>query len=359
MHRMSELLPPGFPATLEWTSEGLRLLDQTRLPAEETYMTVRDTVSLIDAIQRLVVRGAPALGCAGGYGVVLAFREATAENPGSWQPLFERLSGKVADARPTAVNLRWAVERCCKKLTAALARQPAATIERALLAEATAIHEEDREMCDRIGQFGAALLPAGRVTVMTHCNAGALATGGAGTALAVLYAAHASGTRLSVFCDETRPLLQGARLTSWELTRAGIAATVICDSMAAMVMRTRRVDACIVGADRIAANGDTANKIGTCGLAILARHHGVPFYVAAPSSTFDLTLPNGTEIPIEERKRDEIERQGDRLMVPDLAKVYNPAFDVTSADLITAIITERGVLRPPFAESIIHELGEE
>jgi methylthioribose-1-phosphate isomerase len=356
---MSNLLPPGFPATLEWTSDGLRLLDQTLLPAEETYITVSGTAALIDAIQRLVVRGAPALGCAGGYGVVLAFREAFARSPKKWQPEFKRLSEKLADARPTAVNLRWAVERCCRKLTAALAKKPGSAVEKALLAEAVAIHEEDREMCDRIGQFGAALLPAGRVTVMTHCNAGALATGGSGTALAVLYAAHATGTRLSVFCDETRPLLQGARLTSWELTRAGIAATVICDSMAAMVMRTRRVDACIVGADRIAANGDTANKIGTCGLAILARHHGVPFYVAAPSSTFDLTLPNGTDIPIEERNRNEIAKPGDRLMVPDLAKVYNPAFDVTSADLITAIVTERGILRPPYPESIVRELANE
>jgi methylthioribose-1-phosphate isomerase len=290
---------------------------------------------------------------------VLAFREASAKNPKDWQPTFERLAERVAGARPTAVNLRWGAERCRSKLTPALAKKAAATIEKTLLDEALAIHEEDREMCDRIGQFGAALLPAGRVTVMTHCNAGALATGGAGTALAVLYAAHATGTRLSVFCDETRPLLQGARLTSWELTRAGIAATVISDSMAAMVMRTKRVDACIVGADRIAANGDTANKIGTCGLAILARHHGVPFYVAAPSSTFDLKLPTGTEIPIEERHRDEVAKQGDRLMVPDLAKVYNPAFDVTSADLITAIITERGVLRPPYTESIARGLENE
>ena len=356
---MTTLLPPGFPETLKWTSTGLQLLEQTLLPNEETYIDIPDTQTLIDAIQRLAVRGAPALGCAGAYGVVIALREAQAQNSKDWRPVFEKLTAQLADARPTAVNLRWAVERCLKKFTAELAAKPADEIEQVLLAEAVAIHDEDREMCDRIGQFGAALLPAGRVNVITHCNAGALATGGAGTALAVLYAAHATGTRLSVFCDETRPLLQGARLSAWELTRAGIAATVICDSMAATVMRTRRIDACIVGADRIAANGDVANKIGTCGLAVLARHHGVPFYVAAPSSTFDLSLPTGNEIPIEERKREEISMHGDRLVVADLAKVYNPAFDITSSELVTALITERGVLRPPFTEAIARELTDE
>ncbi|MCW8133761.1 MAG: S-methyl-5-thioribose-1-phosphate isomerase [Planctomycetota bacterium] len=349
-----------FPPTLEWLGDRLRLLDQTRLPAEETYLETRDVASLCDAIKRLVVRGAPAIGCAGAYGVLIAAREARANagacgtaKPVNWRERFEDLCAQVETSRPTAVNLGWAVERCRARARALLeAGRPIDAIEAALEAEARAIHEEDKAMCEAIGRHGAGLLPRGQATLMTHCNAGALATGGSGTALAVMYAALAQGTKLAVFADETRPLLQGARLTAWELARAGIDVTVICDNMAASVMRARKPDAVIVGADRIAANGDTANKIGTYGLAILAKHHGVPFYVAAPSSTFDLSLADGSGIPIEERARTEISQPQGKLNVPENAGVYNPAFDVTPAELIAAIVTEKGVLRAPYREAI-------
>ena len=348
----------SFPTVLTWTGRALRLLDQTRLPAEEVHVNIRSVPALIDALQRLVVRGAPAIGCAGAYGVVLAAREAARAPRRRRRSQFDGLCRRLAAARPTAVNLRWAVGRC-RNVAHGLASQgrPVREVVAAVLAEARAIHAEDRAMCERIGRYGAALLPARRATVITHCNAGALATGGAGTALAALYEAHAAGTRLTVFADETRPLLQGARLTAWELTRAGIEVIVICDNMAAQVMQSRRVDAVIVGADRIAANGDTANKIGSYGLAVLARHHRVPFYVAAPSSTFDLSLPDGARIPIEQRPAEEIIFSGRRPVAPPAAKVHNPAFDVTPARLITAIITEKGVLRPPYRRAIAELIG--
>jgi len=347
-------------STLAWHGTHLRLLDQTRLPAEEVYVDVRTVAELCDGIQRLVVRGAPAIGCAGAYGVALAAREARNVPPGcggsallGWPERFEQLCEQIACARPTAVNLRWAVERCLKVARGFLAAGKSVdAIQAALEAEAQLIHAEDRAMCEAIGRHGAELLPRDQAVLMTHCNAGALATGGRGTALAVMYAAHARGTQLKVFADETRPLLQGARLTAWELAHAGIAVTVICDNMAASVMRAEKPDAVIVGADRIAANGDTANKIGTYGLAILAQHHGVPFYVAAPSSTFDLKIADGSQLPIEARQRDEIAAPNGKLSVPAEAEVLNPAFDVTPAALITAIITEKGVLKPPYERNI-------
>lgn len=347
----------AIPAALSWNGKTLRLLDQTKLPGEETYIDVATVAVLEDAIFRLVVRGAPAIGCAAAYGTVLIAREIPAKlGDSEWLKEFDARCDHLNETRPTAVNLRWAVERC-RKLVHALKPLPQdrAQIAAKLDAEARAIHDEDRIMCERIGTSGAELLAktlAGKknATLMTHCNAGALATGGSGTALAVMYAAQNAGLALKVFADETRPLLQGARLTSWELSRAGIDVTVICDNMAASVLRAHKPDAVIVGADRIAANGDTANKIGTYGLAILAKHHGVPFYVAAPSSTFDLSLRDGTQIPIEERNRKEISDNNGRLAVPGDAKVFNPAFDVTPAELIAAWITEKGVLKPPFKE---------
>ena len=331
----------------------MRLLDQTRLPAEEAYIEVVSVAVLEDCIQRLVVRGAPAIGCAGAFGVVLCGREVSGDPRGDeWWRGFAARCEHLARTRPTAVNLSWAVERCRKaaqKLRQGGREQLLAGLEQ----EASAILEEDRRMCEQIGRHGLAELrrvlgKRGQATLMTHCNAGALATGGSGTALAVMYAAQRAGLELQVFADETRPLLQGARLTAWELSRAGIAVTVICDNMAACVMRRHKPDAVIVGADRIAANGDTANKIGTYGLAVLARHHGIPFYVAAPSSTFDLVLRDGSQIPIEERARKEIAQPDVRQTVPDAAAVFNPAFDVTPAELITAHITEKGVLKPPY-----------
>ena len=336
----------------------MRLLDQTRLPAEEAYIAVASVAELEDCIQRLVVRGAPAIGCAGAFGVVLCAREVPGDpRCDEWWRDFTARCEHLARTRPTAVNLSWAVERCRK--AAQKLRQEGRGGREELLAglesEADTILEEDKRMCEQIGQHGLEELRRvlggrERATLMTHCNAGALATGGSGTALAVMYAARRAGLGLQVFADETRPLLQGARLTAWELSRAGIAVTVICDNMAACVMRLHKPDAVIVGADRIAANGDTANKIGTYGLAVLARHHAIPFYVAAPSSTFDLALRDGSQIPIEERARKEIAQPDVRQTVPDAAAVFNPAFDVTPAELITAHITEKGVLKPPYTK---------
>jgi len=343
------------PAVVVWENSRLKLLDQTLLPAEERIIDIPDVHTLEDAILRLAVRGAPAIGCAAAFGVVLCAHETVGDisDPG-WKANFDARCHHLAETRPTAVNLRWAVERCQKVAHAALANKKSRADLAALLEqEALNILDEDRRMCDQIGKHGAALFEGKReITLMTHCNAGALATGGSGTALSVMYAAQAAGIRVKAFADETRPLLQGARLTAWELARAGVDVTVICDNMAASVMRAHKPDACIVGADRIAANGDTANKIGTYGLAILAKHHGIPFYVAAPYSTFDLTLPNGAGIPIEERKRAEVAEPYGKLCVPPNAKVFNPAFDVTPAELITAIITDRGVLKPPYSKAL-------
>ncbi|HLX61835.1 MAG TPA: S-methyl-5-thioribose-1-phosphate isomerase [Planctomycetota bacterium] len=361
----------AIPLTLAWTGRTLRLLDQTRLPAEEVYLEIETVAQLEDAILRLAVRGAPAIGCAGAFGTVLAAREAAANSTSATDFLarFDAACAHLAATRPTAVNLRWAVERCRAVMSRSLSpcenRSPlspwgrraggegSAPLIAALEKEALAILEDDRRMCAEIGRHGADLLEStlkGRTsaTLMTHCNAGALATGGSGTALAVMYEAQRRGIQLKVFADETRPLLQGARLTAWELSRAGIATTVICDNMAAAVMRQFKPDAIIVGADRIAANGDAANKIGTYGLAILARHHGVPFFVAAPSSTYDLSLETGAAIPIEERARKEIAEPYSKLTVPHEAAVFNPAFDVTPAELISAHITEKGVFKPPY-----------
>jgi methylthioribose-1-phosphate isomerase len=262
---------------------------------------------------------------------------------------------ELATARPTAVNLRWAVERCLRAIDRLPAESDATTLAETLLAEALAIHDEDRRLCEAIGRHGAAVLPEGGV--LTHCNTGALATGGAGTALAVITAAWDSGRRFEVFADETRPLFQGARLTAWELVQRGIPVTVLCDSAAAHLLKTGRVAACIVGADRITANGDTANKIGTYGLALLAEAHGVPFFVAAPSSTFDLSLDTGAEIPIEERAAAEVLRPLGAVAAPEGAKAFNPAFDVTPARLIRGIITEHGVVSPVTRERIRSVLG--
>jgi len=343
------------PAALSWNGKVLRLLDQTKLPAEEVYIDVASVALLEDCIFRLVVRGAPAIGCAAAFGTVLIAREISKSiSGGAWLGEFDRRCEHLIGVRPTAVNLKWAVERC-RRVVHEMKPLPLVTeISAALDREAQAILSDDKAMCNQIGRHGAEWLctllgKRKEVTLMTHCNAGALATGGTGTALAVMYAAQNMGLNVNVFADETRPLLQGARLTSWELSRAGIDVTVICDNMAASVLRDRKPDAVIVGADRIAANGDTANKIGTYGLAILAKHHGVPFLVAAPSSTFDLTLENGSEIPIEERARKEIAESNGRQTVPDEADVFNPAFDVTPAALIAGWVTEKGVLKPPFS----------
>ena len=357
---MAQLDLKKIPAAIFWDAPRrvLILLDQTRLPAEECFLEIGTVASLEDAILRLAVRGAPAIGCAGAFGVLFCASEAAsktgAAGSAAWAVHFNAACEHLAATRPTAVNLRWAVQRCRDVAAQLVATNaPRAAIVSALECEAQTILEQDRGMCTRIGRHGADLLEGilnGRktATLMSHCNAGALATAGSGTALAVMYEAHRRGITLRVFADETRPLLQGARLTAWELSRAGISATVICDNMAAAVMREFKPDAVIVGADRIAANGDAANKIGTYGLSIIAKHHGVPFFVAAPMSTFDLTLKDGSGIPIEQRNRKEISEPYGKLSVPPEASVFNPAFDVTPAELISAHITERGVYRAPY-----------
>jgi methylthioribose-1-phosphate isomerase len=339
---------------LEWIGQAddgyLRLLDQTRLPTETAFVDCREVQSVWDAVRRLVVRGAPAIGVAAGYGMVVA-----AQSAGEGESFLRdlRASGDyLSSSRPTAVNLAWAVGRMMARAEkAAAAGLAVPAVREELLDEARGIQAEDERMCARIGQYAVELVR--RCTgVLTHCNAGALATAGIGTATAGLYAAHAAGHRFCVYCDETRPLLQGSRLTAWELMQAGIEAVVITDSMAAQVMRELRVQMVITGADRIAANGDTANKIGTYGLAIAARWHGIPFYVAAPYSTFDLSVPCGERIPIEQRDGQEIANGFDRATAPAGVRIYNPAFDVTPAELITAIVTDRGIIQPVSEQAI-------
>ena len=343
------------PTAVRWVGDAtgrLEILDQTQLPARLAWVVCHDVATVVEAIQSLRVRGAPAIGIAGAYGLVVAAREA-AEAGGSPAVVRGHLLARaeaIARARPTAVNLRWAVDRCLGTLARLPEDADGAALAVALLAEARGIHDEDRRLCAAIGRHGAALLPDGGV--LTHCNTGTLATGGDGTALGVITAAWAQGRRLEVFADETRPLFQGARLTAWELVERGIPVTVLVDSAAGHLLATGRVGACIVGADRIAANGDTANKIGTYSLAILAQAHGVPFYVAAPSSTFDLSLADGGGIPIEERAAAEVLAPLGMTAAPTGAGAFNPAFDVTPARLITAIITEHGVIRPVAAERI-------
>jgi methylthioribose-1-phosphate isomerase len=341
--------PMSLPRTLEWVGDDtgfLRLLDQTRLPAELTYRDCRTVADVCSAIRALCVRGAPAIGVAAAYGVVLGVRENG--------PL--EASKVLRTSRPTAVNLFWALDRMDRAADALPPALPRDETARRLLDEARAIEDEDRRTCRAIGAAGAELVADGG-GVLTHCNAGGLATAEYGTALAVLFTAAERGRHFDVFVDETRPLLQGARLTAWELQQAGIDATLICDSMAAQVMKEGRVCLVIVGADRIAANGDTANKIGTYGVAVLARHHGIPFYVAAPASTFDLSLAEGDDIPIEQRDPREVTHGFGRQTAPDGIEVYNPAFDVTPAVLITGIVTERGIIRPVTAENIRRHLG--
>lgn len=346
---------PVVPVALRWQGDAtghLELVDQTILPARLEWLSCRDVDTVVEAIKSLRVRGAPAIGIAGGYGLVVAAGEAVREgmDAGRGRAHVLAQAERLATARPTAVNLRWAVERC----VAVLDRLPEAAapiaLAEALLAEARVIHDEDRRLCAAIGRHGAAVLPRGGI--LTHCNTGGLATGGAGTALAVISTAWDEGRRFEVFADETRPLFQGARLTAWELVQRGIPVTVLCDSAAGHLLTTGRVAACVVGADRIAANGDTANKIGTYGLAVLAAAHGVPFYVAAPSSTFDLSLDTGAGIPIEERSPAEVTHPLGVTAAPVGAMAYNPAFDVTPARLIKGIITEHGVIEPVTGDRI-------
>jgi methylthioribose-1-phosphate isomerase len=327
-----------------WSADGerVRILDQRELPSREMYRDLRSIDEVCDAIRTLAVRGAPAIGIAGAMGLTLAV-DAHEDDRDTARSRIVVAADQIRATRPTAVNLGWALDR----MLAVASSHRRASLRDELRAEATRILDEDRAMCRRIGEYGATLIGDGS-RILTHCNAGALATGGMGTALAAIYVATQQGKRVEVFVDETRPLLQGSRLTAWELARAEIRVTVLVDSAAAVLMRAGKIDLCLVGADRIAANGDVANKIGTYTLAIAARHHGVPFYVAAPTSTFDSGTAAGQEIIIEQRSADEVRCGFGAQTAPMDADIFNPAFDVTPANLITAIVSDRGVHHPPF-----------
>lgn len=348
------------PATLEWVGgvDGqLRMIDQTLLPTEFTHIECQNVEQVWEAIKMLRVRGAPAIGIAAAFGICVGVQDSLNADEAAFYARLHKVSDYLATSRPTAVNLFWALERM-KKFADGLQGQGVPRIAEELLQEAQRIAQEDRAMCRAIGRHGAALLNDGQ-GVLTHCNAGGLATADYGTALAVFFAAAESGKTLHVYADETRPLLQGARLTTWELQQRGIDVTLICDSMAAQVMREGRVQAVVTGADRIAANGDAANKIGTYQVALAAAAHEIPFYVAAPSSTFDLSLASGDQIPIEERDPQEITHGFGRQTAPTGVNVYNPAFDVTPARLIKAIICEHGVIDPVSTESVAAMLQQE
>ena len=345
--------------TLRWVGEAgghLELIDQTLLPTEFVTIRCGNVETVWEAIKMLRVRGAPAIGIAAAYGVTLGMQSAAGSDEGSFFQRFEEVTEYLAGSRPTAVNLFWALDRLKAKAASMRSKASPQEIADALLAEARAIHEEDRQICRDIGRHGAELLSDGQ-GVLTHCNAGGLATADYGTALAVFFSAFESGKKIHVYADETRPLLQGARLTTWELQQRGIPVTLICDSMAAQVMREGRIQAVVTGADRIAANGDAANKIGTYSVALAAAAHKIPFYVAAPESTFDLSLASGDEIPIEERDPREITHGFGRQTAPDGVDVYNPAFDVTPAELIAGLICEKGVIQPVTRERIGEVLG--
>jgi methylthioribose-1-phosphate isomerase len=336
--------------TLEWTLEGVRFIDQTRLPTEELYVTCRTYQEVADAIRTMIVRGAPAIGVAAAMGIALGIKQSPAHNMEGLRADLNAIADAMAATRPTAVNLFWGIRRMKEKFES-LSNKPMDTLRAALVEEAQRMLVEDIAANEAMGRYGATLMPSSG-GVLTHCNAGALATCGYGTALGVIRAAVEAGKRIHVFADETRPFLQGARLTAWELVKDGISTTVIADNMAGAMMKQGRIQAVVVGADRIAANGDVANKIGTYSVAILAKEHGIPFYVAAPWSTVDMNTPTGERIPIEQRSPREVTHHGGKQMAPDGAQVENPAFDVTPAKYVTAIFTERGILRAPYAESL-------
>jgi methylthioribose-1-phosphate isomerase len=338
--------------TIEWKDDSVVMIDQRKLPASEVYVTCKTAPEVAKAIKTMVIRGAPAIGVAAAMGIALGMRRSKATGTKQFATEFQKTCDLMASTRPTAVNLFWAIDRM--KRTFADAAQGGASVDelKARLArEAGAIHDEDVESCKTMGAHGATMVPE-NARILTHCNAGALATAGYGTALGVIRAAAEQGKKIAVLADETRPFLQGARLTAWELVKDGIDTTVITDNMAGAMMRLGNIDLVVVGADRIAANGDVANKVGTYSVAVLAKEHGIPFYVAAPLSTIDLATPDGSRIPIEERPDREVTHVGPSRLTPEGAHVRNPAFDVTPSKYVTAIITERGIARAPFAESL-------
>ena len=340
--------------TLEWTDNGVRFIDQTKLPTEEIYVVCKTHEQVADAIRTMVVRGAPAIGVAAAMGIALGVKNSKAETVGELKRELDQICDVIGKTRPTAVNLFWAIRRMQEKFERVRIR-PIAQIKQDLIEESQRMHAEDISANQAMGRYGATLMPD-EGGVLTHCNAGALATAGYGTALGVIRAAVEEGKKIHVYADETRPFLQGSRLTAWELMKDGIPTTVISDNMAGAMMKQDKIDAIVVGADRIAANGDVANKIGTYSVAVLAREHSIPFYVAAPISTIDFACPDGSKIPIEQRNPKEVTHIAGKQMVPDGVSVENPAFDVTPAKYVTAIITERGVARAPYEESL-HKLA--
>ena len=342
--------------TLEWTDSGVRFIDQTKLPTEETYVTCKTYEQVADAIRNMVVRGAPAIGVAAAMGIALGVKNSKAENVGEMKREFDQICETMSQTRPTAVNLFWAIRRLQDKFELLRVR-PLPQIKQALIEESQRMHAEDIAANQAMGRYGATLMPASGGG-LTHCNAGALATCGYGTALGVIRAAVEQGKKIHVYADETRPFLQGSRLTAWELMKDGIPTTVISDNMAGAMMKQGKIGAIVVGADRIAANGDVANKIGTYTVAVLAKENGIPFYVAAPFSTIDLETPDGSRIPIEQRDAKEITHVGGKQMVPTGVQVENPAFDVTPAKYVSAIVSERGIARAPYEESL-RRLAEE
>jgi methylthioribose-1-phosphate isomerase len=342
--------------TLEWTDKGVRFIDQTKLPTEETYVTCKNYEQVADAIRNMVVRGAPAIGVAAAMGIALGMKNSKAETGGELKRDFDQICEVIGKTRPTAVNLFWAIRRMRDKFELLRVR-PLPQIKQALVEEAQRMHAEDIAANQAMGRHGATLMPSGGV--LTHCNAGALATCGYGTALGVIRAAVEQGKKIHVYADETRPFLQGSRLTAWELMKDGIPTTVISDNMAGAIMKQGKIGAIVVGADRIAANGDVANKIGTYSVAVLAKAHDIPFYVAAPLSTIDFEAPDGSKIPIEQRNEKEVTHIAGKQMTPDGVQVENPAFDVTPAKYVTAIVTERGLARAPYGESLAKLAGVE
>jgi methylthioribose-1-phosphate isomerase len=336
--------------TLEWTERGVLFIDQTKLPTEEVYVNCTTYQEVADVIRNMVVRGAPAIGVAAGMGIALGMKNSKSASVDELKREFDEICAVIGKTRPTAVNLFWAIRRMQQKFEEVRTGTPQ-EIKQAVMEEAQRMHAEDIAINRAMGQHGSALMPASG-GVLTHCNAGALATAGYGTALGVIRAAIENGKKIHVYADETRPFLQGSRLTAWELMKDGIATTVISDNMSGAMMRQGKIGAVIVGADRIAANGDVANKIGTYTVAVLAKEHGIPFYVAAPISTIDLATPDGSKIPIEQRNRSEVTHIAGKLITPEGVGIENPAFDVTPAKYVTAIVTERGIARAPYDQSL-------
>jgi methylthioribose-1-phosphate isomerase len=343
--------------TIEWTDHGVRFIDQTKLPTEETYVNCTTHEEVADVIRTMVVRGAPAIAMAAAMGIALGVNNSKAETVGDLKRDFDQICDLMSKTRPTAVNLFWAIRRMQEKFERIRIR-PIPQIKQSLIEESQRMHAEDIAANQAMGRHGATLMPSSG-GVLTHCNAGALATAGYGTALGVIRAAIEQGKKIHVYADETRPFLQGSRLTAWELMKDGIPTTVISDNMAGAMMSQGKIGAIVVGADRIAANGDVANKIGTYTVAILAKEHGIPFYVAAPISTVDLDCPDGSQIPIEQRNAREVTHIAGKQMVPDGVEIENPAFDVTPAKYVVAIITEKGIARAPYGESLAKLAGKE